>query len=242
MQDFQKSPLREYLEKINHNLSGPLPVCLQLTDSLVLSLCDNLDNVDFHTSVRLFHLAFSSWRNGILLSQSGASSQVPLCLRHAIETCAYSYLFSREQEWEATWWNRESDQKAKAKLRNARSGPLSRAKQLLLAENKRVHRFVCDSLDHFIDFGAHPNVFQLVDATKVAVDQISETHFTALLGDDGNRQRSLISCLGVGFMLTDFFEIIWPDTFKKLGADVPRKEAFRQAQLYINAVNFEQNS
>ncbi|MDO8882838.1 hypothetical protein [Pseudotabrizicola sp.] len=233
-----ESPLNNFLGKAQHNLSGPLPICIKLVDGLLLSLSENLDDSQFPTSARLFHLAFSSWRSGIILAQAGAGSQVPLCMRHVVETSLYSYLFSRSTEWEDIWWTRETNSASKQRMRNGKQGPLKRSRELLKSENENLFRFVSNSESHFIDFGAHPNVFQLVNATVVTDDDNAETHLTAFLGDDESRARSLISCLGIGFMLSEFFETIWPLRFDICNGAGIRAEAFGQGNLYINAIRF----
>ena len=229
------SPLEDYTSKACHNLGGPWPMCINLTDSFILTLSENLNDTNLDSSSRLFHLAYSSWRNGLLLAQIGAASQVPICLRHVLESLAYCFLCARDKDFETIWWDRETSDQAKRKLRE-RPTPLERARDLLDQENPRLWQRLKSSLDHFIDFGAHPNVFQLVNATHYGVEDEAQITYTAMLGDNDNRQYAFVSCLNVGLMMSEFFELIWPLRFDLLGGRFLRMEVIGQGNLFSRSV------
>ena len=233
-----KHPLEGYLSSISHNLKGPLPFGLKATDCLILELVEKFsDNSEIESS-KIFLLAYSSWRNSVALAQGGASSQVPICLRHSIECGLHAYLFAREPIWAETWWKREIDPTAKKKLRDGRNGPLKVAKSLLKIENERVYNNANDFTEMLIDFGAHPNIFQLIDVYHEAVDH--ENGFDELrvsfLSSNENRERAFVKCGSAGLILADLFRIIWPDLANDTRVMKLQMEAVGQMRVYSNAV------
>ena len=172
------------------------------------------------------------------LAQGGASSQVPICLRHSIECGMLAYLFARDPTWADIWWNRELDPASKKKLRDGRGGPLKTAKQLLLDENKRVHKHVAEFTELLIDFGAHPNIFQLLDVYDEVADfqrEYDELRVSFLSAPE-NRERAMIKCGSAGLILADLFRVIWPNLTDNNTVIQLHIEAIGQMRVYRNSV------
>lgn len=208
----QKTPseLDVFIRKFSSNLAGPVAECVRAADRLLSREASSFDQTKDVTSARLFQIAFGSWRSAVLLSLGGSASQVPIVLRHSLETVLYSFLLANDDEYLQKWWDREVNEQAKKVLRNVRTSPLQRARELLRQEDPNLERRVKESIDHFIDFGAHPNVFQLVRATQREID---ETVSTGLLLSNEERQSSFLMCAGAALDMSDLFEKTWPARF-----------------------------
>ncbi|MBS0124600.1 hypothetical protein KB874_10680 [Aestuariicoccus sp. KMU-90] len=170
-----------------------------------------------------------------MLTLSGAAAQVPTLLRHCIECAFYAYLFSKDKEWEALWWDREVDQNAKRKLRAGREGPLSAARNALGKEDKQLLDRVNSTIDMLIDYGAHPNIFQLVSASEDERGDDRLTYKTFLLGQDEERVRCFVKTGVTGIDVLSILDRIWPIRFGACRGHEIITEAAGQLGLYIQA-------
>lgn len=227
------SDLARYLGKSRSNLEGPIPTCVSVADELVALLANGLDKNEHLTSGRVFQLGFGSWRTAVSCGLAGATSQVPIVLRHAVECALYAYLFTQNKEYEQLWWERETNLDAKKTLRNGRTGALAKAREYLILENSQLSNRVKKTLDHLIDFGAHPNIFQLIQATEDNVDDDPEYYSTMLLGTNESRNDSFIQCCLVANELASIFELAWSRRYHELGGKPKHDEALGQARLFI---------
>ena len=206
------SSLDEYLSKITHNVRFSRPKCVLLADELLASCIERFSQVENMTSATLFITGFGSWRASIALASGGATSQVPVTLRHALECCLYDYLFSKDAASEDTWWNREADPKAKKKMRG-KSGPIQLAKEHLSVSNPTLKDSATELMDALIDFGAHPNVMIFADSLLFKEDEDADIRSVMLLGSEEARDSAHLISVTVATEMIKFFREIWPTGF-----------------------------
>jgi hypothetical protein len=239
----EEPSINDYLSSASFKLKGPLPPGIINIYSLLFELVSKFSKPEKINSSKLFLLGFSSWRNSLLLAQAGASSQVPICLRHSIECGLHAYLFDRNPRWAETWWARELDPASKKKLRDGRRGPLKEARDLLESENKVLHVRATEFIELMIDFGAHPNIFQLIDVyseSRTEEADSKEIRVSFLSGNE-NRERALVKCGAAGLLLADFFRIIWPSLINDSTISQRQAECAGQMRVYSNSIYHEQN-
>lgn len=225
-----------YLEKFLSNCDARAPQCVYEADALMAGLVESFNNEPHIVSARLFHLAYGSLKVSVALTLAGATPQVPILLRHALECGVYGYLFSRSPEYEELWNSRETDVKAKKKMRSGRTGPMKMATSILEAEDPVLCERIREALDFSIDQGAHPNIFQLLGATREEESGDGQfTFYTKLLGGQSEREISFTHYCGVAVELVNIFELIWPELFKRTLGEAKRRSVIGQWGLYQNS-------
>ena len=232
------SGLDEYLKKVQMNISGPKPFCIELADDLLMKCANNLHENLHVTSARLFQIGFGSWRSAILLTLAGATSQVPAVLRHALECACYSFLCANDESFAQTWWDREVSESARKSLKG-RNSPMAKARELLKSRNLPLHKQVKQTYDHLIDFGAHPNV--LIFADHMDEGDESGIYTTKLLGSGEARSSAHVTSSGVALEMLLLFRETWPVRF---GHDLETKliELKGQSNLFFNSNLAQQES
>lgn len=226
------SDLSEYLGKFSNNLSGPVPKCAELADELLSSCANRLNNNQHVTSAQLFQFGFGSWRSSVALNLAGASAQIPILLRHAVECGLYAFLCMHDKQFEDQWFERESNPKAKSEMRG-RNGPLPKAKSLLENRNPLLKSRLVSTLDTLIDFGAHPNILQFVDHVHYEEDSEKETSTVFLLGSEEARNSGWVLVCGVSLDLAAIYREMWPIRFDA-HLEARMAEVHGQANLFRN--------
>ena len=226
------SDLRDYLNKAKHNIGGPYPECISVADQLLFDCANNLDRNQHLTSARLFQIGFGSWRASVALALTGAASQVPVILRHALECATYAFLCARNKEFEETWWLREQDEAAKKRLRG-KDGPIPTAKTILESENPELKGRISQTLDVLIDFGAHPNVMLFADNSEIEELEGVERYATKLLGSEEARNSAFLITSAVALDMASLYRLVWPIRFGARQEQYCREVA-GQAEVFRN--------
>ncbi len=231
----ERDSFDQYREQFIHNCNGPTPCFLNLSDQLPVRLAQNLNDPSRVVPAQMLQMAFGSWRAAIMLALSGSSSQVPAILRLATETALYALLFSENEEIEAVWRARESDQTARRKLRDSRNGPLSKAKDLLAKRDPKLKKRVADNIDMYIDFGGHPNIAQLCSASQTRFTDESLRFDTFLLTSNSERIRSFVKIGACGIDICEIFSLAFPRRYVNCDGPSMIAEITGQFRLYLVA-------
>ncbi|MCB1079490.1 MAG: hypothetical protein KDM64_16855, partial [Verrucomicrobiae bacterium] len=234
------SDLDRYFVAFKHNLNGPIPEAVRSADRLLLNLASHLDDPPNLTTARMFQVAFGSWRAAFALSMAGSASQVPILLRHALESALYGCLFANDKEWEEVWWLRETDNSAKSRFRN---GAMAALWETLDRVDPNLVKRLRGTLDFLISFGAHPNVFQLVSATGVRHQSDDRSTIdTALLGDNEMRDATHRLLLGAAIDIASVVERTWMLRFSAVGGREMIDECIGQMRLFSNVLEYSDSS
>ncbi|MEE4117884.1 MAG: hypothetical protein V2I65_02600 [Paracoccaceae bacterium] len=200
-----------------------------MADDFLLTLHGALSNVSQETSLRLFQVSFGSWRQAQVLALSGATSQVPPLLRHALEASGYSLLFSVNEDWENLWWKRDESRNARDKF--AREGMKEVRSAIGSMDDSLLSRYK-SLVDHLIDFGARPNLYQVARVSNIASgDDALSTQVLAWLEE---RNSDIIMVSGAAIILSELFELTWPAHFKAVRGSDLRAETLGQMRLFMN--------
>lgn len=229
--DTEDFDIGKYLEAISENLAGPLPLFLGRMDGILDRLITHLDHPEYLSSARMLMLAFGSMRAATALTIAGASPQVPVIVRHALESALYGYLFFKDRKFYEHWRNRETNKKSKHIFRTE---GLRKAKEYVKSYDKGLGQAVTEQLNVLVDFGAHPNPFQVAELVTHHFDVGSEDgreRFGVLTGAD--HQRSSFSLLVPGYVnVIRIYEAIWPEKFAALVGRPSLASALRQFHVY----------
>lgn len=229
--DDTPSSLADYVKKVRHNVGAPYPDFILQTDALLVECLGHLAEPTYFTSAQLFQIGFGSWRSAIFVTQAGAVAQVPTLLRHSLECALYAYLCGKDSVFEKEWFERETNPLAKKKMRSSQQNPLSMAKRYLKKENPNLEMRINEIYQILIDFGAHPNVFMLIDIwEEQETDELFRSKIS-LLADEDARHGSFIHAARVGIDLLRLFSLVWPIRF---GAEQETKlhEITMRARLF----------
>lgn len=218
----------EFCELFAKNLQTSAPFVIDQADALLSDALSRLDGTERLTSARLFQLAFHSWRVAAAVGRAGAVGQVTALLRHSLECALYAFACARDANLERDWWSREIDASSKRRLRDRERSPLATARRHLRAEKTPLERRIWRTLDHLIDFGAHPNVFQLINlSSESQLSQEKVRISTSLLAFGDIRDQAMMHACGVSLELMDVYSLIWPDRFANL-SDLQRRHGLSQ--------------